>query len=120
MAEITVQNLPSAGVATDDATNIDYTAASATGDSADLKTQAGHFLRVINGAGAPVTVTITSQQDCQLNDTTPADIAVSVTNGKTFDVKLVPLSMQGLSDLDWRVRWAYSAVTSVSIAVLKA
>lgn len=119
MAEIAVQNLPSAGVATDDTSTITYTAATDGGESADLKTQGGHFLRVVNDSGSDVDVTITSQQTCQLDNTTPADTVVTVTASKIFDILLIPLEMVGLSDLDWRVNWSVSLKTSVTYAVLK-
>jgi hypothetical protein len=74
---------------------------------------------VINGSGGSIDVTITSQQTCQLNNTVPANTVVTIANGKTFDIKLVPLEMLALDDGDWRVNFIADVVTTVTLAVLK-
>ena len=119
MAKLTVQNIPSTGVAVDDTSTITYTAATATGDYADLKATPGHVLRVINGSASPIAVTISSVVK-YYDGTTPSDVTVSVGASKTFDIKIDYKSMQALDDGDYRVNISYDDVTTVTVAMLHA
>lgn len=105
MALLSTQQMTSAGAA--------ITLASATGggDTADIS-NGRTFLWVKNGAGSPVTVTLTTPGVID-GDLAVADRAVSVTNGTE---KLIgPLRPDVYGGV---VAIAYSAATSVTVAAV--
>lgn len=106
MAELTVRNILITGLlkAALDAANL-----TETFDN-DGKT----FLEVANGAGSPITVTITGQVNLAFG--TSATKTVSVTNGTTFVIGPFPEKYYN-SDGANEVNITYSDVTTITAAV---
>jgi hypothetical protein len=97
-----------------------YATAGAGGDeyANDGKT----YLHVKNGGGAPITVTVAAQQatvdDPQFGRIVPANRAFTVTNGAE---RIIPyVASGGYNNANGRVAVTYSAVTSVTVAAIRA
>lgn len=92
----------------------DNVAANVAGDSVDQSS--GLLIAVENGAGAPITVTVSAPvAEAKAGDfgqQAVADIEVVVTNGTT-EVFTIPKGFAVLGDYVW----TYSSITSVKIGV---
>lgn len=109
MATLTVQEVTRAG------TTLTYAAAAGGGD----KFQPGSetWVRVINGGGGAITVTVVTPGTV-VSDVSIGDVAVSVGAGVTKDIGPFPAELfanptDGLADI------TYSGVTSVTVAAVK-
>lgn len=108
MATLTVQSIPAGGLSPA------YSAAAGGGDK--LKPGKTTFLHVINGSGAPITVTIATPGN--VSGLAIADRAVTV---GASDEQMIPVPADlyanaadsGLASV------SYSAVTSVTVAALR-
>lgn len=92
-------------------------AASAGGDQFNnlVATTERTFLRVVNGGGSPITVTIASQVLCNQGYT--HDLAVSVAaSGEEW---IGPLSRDRFNDGNGNVQITYSGVTSVTVQAVR-
>lgn len=111
MAAITSQTIVTAGLA--------YTTQSAAGggDTATLAsaTDVGSFLIVKNGGGSPITVTIADPGVTPAGNTVTAP-ANSVAAGATA---LFPLLPAQVNPSTGNIAITYSAVTSVTVAVVR-
>jgi hypothetical protein len=111
MAVLTVQDAAVTGLAET------LVAAGAGGDSFDNNGLC--LLEVVNGGGAPITVTIDDPGSAspvgamQFNP----DVSVSVTNGQTRIIG--PFPPFRFNDANGRVAISYSAVTSVTVRVIR-
>jgi len=106
MATLTTQQVTSSGL------NPTANTAAGGGD----KVRPGSILRVINGGGSSITVTLVSPETRD-GDLAVADRAVTVPNG-TF--RLIYASDYYRNKADGLVEVTYSAVTSVTVEVFKA
>jgi hypothetical protein len=89
-----------------------YVAANAGGD--EYPNTGSEKLHVVNGGGAPITVTLTAQGTC--NHGFLHDKEFTVDDG---DDKLIPAQLPSrFNNENDRVEVEYSAVTSVTVAVL--
>jgi len=95
-------------------TTVTYAAASAGGDSCNPDDRV--FLRVKNGSGAPINVTILVPGSTWGQANPDPVIAVPATTGEvSIDLPA------GLIDLTTGlISWTYSAVTSVTVALVRA
>lgn len=110
MATLTVQTIDRAG----DGLAPVYAAAAAGGD--DFPNTGQQFLHVKNGGGAPITVTaVTPQQVAGLG---VADETYSIPND-ALGKFIGPFPTQTFNNAQQRVALTYSAVTSVTVAVLR-
>lgn len=91
-----------------------YASAAAGGDS--FANDGTIMLHVKNGGGAPINVTAVAKTAC--NQGTLHDAVVSVTNGK--EALIGPFPTSRFNDVNGKVSITYSAVTSVTVAVIKA
>ena len=73
------------------------------------------WIEVVNGAGAPITVTVDSATPS--NYGTDEDLVVSVTNGTTK--RIGPLPASRFAGADGLVSWTYSSVTTITVAAVK-
>jgi hypothetical protein len=107
MATLAVQAISAAG------TEVSYDPAGASGD----KTVPGDrtFLHVVNGAGAPVTVTIVTPGT--VSGLAIADRQVVVTNGESRMIALAPSLYRNRAD-SGLAAWTYSSNASVTVAAL--
>lgn len=109
MAQLTPQQLTIAGLAPT------LVAAAGGGDTAQV-TDDRCFLYVLNGGGSSINVTITDPGVTDAgNPGTPA--AIAVPNGTV--PKLIPLSLFAVNLATGLVSWSYSAVTSVTVGVVR-
>lgn len=106
MADLTVQSATSAG--------LEVTFASATSGGDAFVNDGKSILRVKNGDDADMTVTIDSPTECNQGGT--HDITVTVTAGEERDIG--PFLRNRFNDEDGKVQVTYSAVTSVTVAVI--
>lgn len=106
MALLTVQKITTAGVVTS------LAAAAALGDT--FANNGRTFIRVANGSGAPITVTVNSVTAC--NQGFDHDVAVSVAAGATKEIGPFPIDRfnnnAGVASV------AYSAVTDVTVGAI--
>jgi outer membrane receptor for ferrienterochelin and colicin len=105
MAELAVQQITIAG-----AEEAALVAATATGDKFDNDGKT--FLKVANGGGAPITVTIVGQKTLPLG--TSASKAIAVTNGETWVIGPFPVGIFNTDGAN-EVEVTYSAVTTVTV-----
>jgi hypothetical protein len=111
MATLTTQVITRAG------TVITPVAAAGGGDA--MTCGQNNFLRVVNGGGAPITVTIAIPAGASgYPNAAYTNTAVSVTNGTTKDIGPIPAQLYmdpttGLATI------TYSAVTSVTVAAVQ-
>lgn len=110
MAELTVQQATIAG-----AQEATLVAAAAGGDTFDNDGKT--LLRVANGGGSPITVTITGQKTLPIG--TSATKTVSVTNGQTFVIGPFPVGVYNTDGAN-EVQVGYSDVTSVTVGAVSA
>jgi hypothetical protein len=75
------------------------------------------FLAIKNAGGSPITLTLTFGTGGVVDGVTPTAKTVSVTNGHTFLVG--PFPPQFYNDANGFMNVSYSAVTSVTVAVVK-
>jgi hypothetical protein len=75
------------------------------------------FLAIKNAGGSPITLTLTFGVGGTVDGVTPTAKTVSVTNGHTFLVG--PFPPQFYNDANGFCSVSYSAVTSVTVAVVK-
>jgi hypothetical protein len=75
------------------------------------------FVAVKNGGGSPITLTLTFGAGAVVDGVTPTSKTVSVTNGHTFLVGPFPPGLY--NDANGYMIVSYSAVTSVTVAVVK-
>jgi len=73
------------------------------------------FLRVVNGGGSPITVTIDSQTECSQGF--DHDLAIAVSNGD--EAWIGPLDKSRYNDASGDVQITYSAVTSVTVQAVQ-
>lgn len=106
MAAITPQSVSRAGAA------VTFAAASGGGDTAPVSDS--NVLLVKNGDGSAHTFTLTTTQSVLGNAV--ADVTLSVAAGATAAIRLGPKSLY--ADANGNVAVAYSAVTSMTVAVL--
>lgn len=104
MATLSLQSVTTAG------STITPVAAAGGGDA--MPTGPKNMLRVVNGGGSPITVTVTSVQACSQGGTHSIS-AVSVTNGTTKEFG--PITSR-FADSTGLAQITYSGVTSVTVA----
>jgi hypothetical protein len=110
MATLTSQVITRAG------TVITPVAAAGGGDA--MSPGATNFLRVVNGGGSPITVTLAIPAGASgFPNTAYTNTAVSVTNGTTRDIGPLP-AQQYADPTTGLVTITYSAVTSVTVAAV--
>lgn len=111
MALIALQNVVAAGLAPTTA------AATSGGDTVKLAapTDDRSFLQVTNGAGSPITVTLTDPGSTPAGNTTTAP-ANSVAAGAT---KLFPLTPALVNPSTGLISIAYSSATTVTVAAIR-
>lgn len=105
MAQLAPQKVSQAGVA------VTYGAAGAGGDTFPISRR--RTLRVKNGSGAGITVTVHAQKAC--NQGVTHDLAVTV--GAGAEKVIGPLDYDRFADEDGYAHVTYSAVTTVTVAV---
>jgi hypothetical protein len=114
MAVLTVQNIVPAGAV------ITPVAAAGGGDLVPDDGNERTFLRVVNGGGAPINVTIaaveTSRNVPGIGTVTVASQVVAVANGTTKDIGPFASAFRNASG---QVAVSYSGVTSVTVAAIK-
>ncbi|MET9999832.1 hypothetical protein ABZ069_23160 [Streptomyces microflavus] len=106
MAALTAQPVPTAGLTPT------YAAAAGGGDTAPIGTNL--LLHVINGGGAPVTLTIVTPGTA--DGLAIADTAKAIAAGASAFVPLRPVYRNPVTG---RAALTYSGVTSVTVAVLQ-
>jgi hypothetical protein len=106
MAAIAIQQISQAGIVPTAA------AASVAGDT--FINNGRTFLKVINGAAAPINVTINSLVNC--NQGSDHDVVVAVANGTTAYIG--PFSMDRFNNSAGLASVTYSAVTTVTVAAV--
>jgi len=115
MAVLSVQNLTTTGLAAT------LTAAAAGGDKFDNPTDERTFLRVANGGGSSINVTISKQKSvvnaAGYGAVATADLVVAVANGATKDIGPFPAELW--NDAAGQVNVSYSAVTSVTVGAIR-
>lgn len=112
MATLTVNEVTLAGFRDDNA----LVAAAGGGDS--FLPGATTYIRVNNGGGAPITVTVATPNSVGNSGLAQADVSVSVTNAQSrligpFPAHLFAQADDGLADI------TYSGVTSVTVGVFR-
>lgn len=107
MALLTVQEISRAGLVA--------TAAAAAGGGDTFPNDGRTFLRVINGGGSSITVTITTT--ATLGGEAVADTAVAVANGVTRDIGPFPPAIY--NNDSGQVAVGYSGVTTVTVAAIR-
>lgn len=107
MATLAVQKSTQAGIA------VTYAAAAAGGDQ--FPAAANRELRVKNGSGAGINVTIASQKPCNQGST--HNVVVAVAAGA--EVAIGPLDPNRFADTNGFVQVTYSAAASVTVAVVE-
>lgn len=95
-------------------TGLEATFAAATGGGDTVAPDDRGFIRVKNGGGSPITVTIV-RPGSQFGQANP-DIPVTVTNAEERDIGPLP---RELADTDGLIDITYSGVTSVTVAALR-
>ena len=115
MALLTVEKIVDTGL------NPNLVAADVGGDTFKNQTASRTFIYVDNASGAPITVTVTAQTTSAvtsgLGKTTKADSITSVTNAQ---FRLIgPFPAVAFNDGTGTVSITYSAVTSVTVAVIE-
>lgn len=105
MATLTTQQVTSSGL----------TATANTAAGGGDKVRPGSILRVVNGGGSSITVTLVSPE-VRDGDLAVADRAVTVANGAA---KYIYASDYYRNKTDGLVEITYSAVTSVTVEVVK-
>lgn len=108
MAVLNVQNMTASGL------EAVFTAADVAGDS--FANDGNTFLRVKNGDVSDKTVTVLSPIEC--NQGFPHDINVVITAGEERDIGL--FLRNRFNDENGKVNVTYSAITSVTVAAIKA
>lgn len=88
-------------------------AASAGGDRVEVGPT--NYLRVINGGGASITVTVDAVQACSQGF--DHDVSVAVPAGSTREIG--PLNSRFASNVDGLAAVTYSAVTSVTVEAVR-
>jgi hypothetical protein len=116
MAVLTVQNLSLTGLAATLAA-----ATATTGDKFDNPTDERTFLRVTNGSGASINVTITAQA-ANINVSgyglvALANQVVAVAAGASKDIGPFPAALW--NDANGQVNFVCSAVTSVTVGAIR-
>lgn len=96
-------------------TGLDPTLAAANVDGNQFANDGRMFLRVVNGSGAPINVTI--QTPGTVEGLAIAERVVSVTNGETRDIG--PFAPNIYNQSDGMVYVDYAAVGSLTVAVLR-
>jgi hypothetical protein len=115
MATLTVQEIDlTTGVAPT------YASAGAGGD--EYANEGRTYFHVKNGGGSPITVTVAAQQtaidDPQFGRVVPSNRTFTVTNGAE---RIIPFLATGMyNNANNRVAVTYSAVTSVTVAAIRA
>lgn len=94
---------------------VDSVAVAAAGGGDQFANTGVEVLRVANGGGAPVNVTINSQTPC--NQGSDHDLVVAVPNGGERTIG--PFDTSRFNDANGNVLVTYSAVTSLTVSVLK-
>lgn len=107
MAALTVQAVSLAGVVPS------ATAAAALGDT--FVNDGRTFLKVINGAGAPINVTIDSVINCDQGE--DHNVVVAVANGTTRYIG--PFPPDRFNNASGAVSVTYSAVTSITVGAFR-
>ncbi len=107
MAVLTPQRLSRAGV------GVVLQAAAAGGDS--FPAGSGRALRVVNGSGGAITVTINSQRPCDQGF--DHDLTVSVPAAGSRDI--AGLDFSRFADASGNVLVTYSGVTSLTVGVVE-
>jgi hypothetical protein len=108
MAVLTVQQLAQAG------TLVVPVAAAVGGDELPIDTKTS--LRVVNGSGSSINVTIASQLPAEPG-LTPANLVVAVAAGTTREILFNP--SRPWADTLGRAHATYSAVTTVTVAAVR-
>lgn len=106
MATLAVQQITTAGLAPT------FTAASVGGDA--IACDNDNSLRVKNGSGGSITVTIASPTPCNFGFV--HNVAVAVAAGA--DVTIGPLILSRFGDATGLAQITYSAVTSITVAAI--
>jgi hypothetical protein len=106
MAVLTAQQIIPAGTA--------VTFASASGGGDRVPVGATNFVRVKNGSGSSITVTVNSVKPCDQGF--DHDLAVAVAAGATTDIG--PLTPGRFTDTDGLAGVTYSSVTAVTVAAV--
>lgn len=112
MATLTVNTVSLSGLRDDNA----LVAAAGGGDS--FLPSKDTYIRVNNGGGSPITVTVTTVQNDPTTGLAIADVSVSVTNAQSrligpFPAEAFADPTDGLADI------TYSGVTSVTVGAFK-
>ena len=104
---LTVQDIVQAGVAA--------TYASANADGNSVPCDGSHWIEVVNGAGAPVTVTVPTPGT--IDGLAVADLTVTVTNGTTKKIRIPPSRVTAQTDGTAHID--YSSATSITVAAFR-
>lgn len=111
MAQITMQNLPAAGL-------VPSTVAASGGGDYVVPARADDdrgFLMVTNGGGSPINVTIADPGTTAAgNSGSPTAVAVAASA-----TKLIALSPGAINPANGQIAITYSAVTSVTVAYVR-
>lgn len=109
MALLTAQQITQAGVV------VTTVAAAAGGDTV---APAPYLeLEVVNGAGAPITVTVDNKVPS--NYGSDDNLAVSVTNGTTKRISLGSSPDRWVDPTTGLIGWTYSSATTITVAVTR-
>lgn len=110
MAILTVTAITKAGI------NPATPMAAAAGGGDSFANTGNEFLKVANGGGGSINVTIAAQRACADFgvSSTAHDIVVAVPNGQTRDIG--PIDPKVFNDTNGRAQVTYSGVTSVTVA----
>lgn len=106
MADLTVQKVALTGLAPT------FSTASAGGDK--FINKGTEIIHIKNGGASPITLTIDSIEKCSHGF--DHDLAISVPNGGERIIG--PLGVNRFNGIDGKVSLTYSAVTSVTLAIL--
>jgi hypothetical protein len=90
--------------------------AAAAGGGDSFANTGNEFLKVTNGGGSSINVTIVAQAACSDYGVSNAahDIVVAVPNGQTRDIG--PINPKVYNDANGRAQITYSGVTTVTVA----
>lgn len=108
MATLTVHEIVPTG-------GVEATLVAAAGGGDQFSNDGRTYLKVTNGGGAPITVTVVSQRACEQG--TIHSIANSVTNATTE--VMGPFDTSRFNDASGFVQVTYSGVTSVTVGAFR-
>ena len=108
MATLTLQDIIRTGTGLEPT----YAACGAGGD--EFVNEAGYFIHIKNGAGAPQTVTIATP--VTTDGLAVADVAIAIPAGE--ERMIGPFATATFNDGDDKVQLTYSAVVTLTIAIL--